>query len=148
VPLLDAQGRGRGDIDHVLIGPPGVVTINTKHHRAGRLELDGDALVVNGRATEYVRKSRLEALRAADLLRAALTGVGEQGLAGRLVVRPLIAVLGGRLLVSRWPAGVTVVMTRQLVSILAGMPAALGAGDVDAVFALARRSTTWAAPAR
>lgn len=30
-------GTGRGDIDHVLIGPPGVVTINTKHHRAGRL---------------------------------------------------------------------------------------------------------------
>jgi hypothetical protein len=43
VPLLDAAGRGRGDIDHVLIGPPGAVTINTKHHRAGRLELDGDA---------------------------------------------------------------------------------------------------------
>lgn len=27
VPLLDARGRGRGDIDHVLIGPPGVVTV-------------------------------------------------------------------------------------------------------------------------
>lgn len=132
----------------MLIGPPGVVTINTKHHRAGRLELDGDALVVNGRATEYVRKARLEALRAGELLRAALAGAGEPVLAGRLVVRPLLAVVGGRLLVSRWPAGVTVVMTRQMVPILAGMPAALDAGDVDAVFALARRSTTWATPAR
>lgn len=28
VPLGDGQGRVRGDVDHVLIGPPGVVTIN------------------------------------------------------------------------------------------------------------------------
>ena len=148
VPLLDARGRGRGDIDHVLIGPPGVVTINTKHHRAGRLELDGDTLVVNGRPTEYVRKARLEAVRAAELLRAALVDAGDPARAGRLVVRPLLAIVGGRLLVTRWPPDVAVVMTRQLVPILRGMPAALDVGDVDAVFALARRSTTWAMPQR
>ena len=115
----------------MLIGPPGVVTINTRR----RLELDGDALVVNGRATEYVRKARLEALRAAELLRAALTGAGESGLAGRLVVRPLLAVVGGRLLVSvagRGDGG----DDRQLVPILRGMPAALGAGG-------ARGSARW-----
>jgi hypothetical protein len=134
VPLLDARGRGRGDIDHVLIGPPGVVTVNTKHHRAGRLELDRDDMVVNGRPTEYVRKARLEALRAAELLRAALVDAGAAELAGRLVVRPLLAIVGGRLLVSNWPAGVTVVMTRQLVPILRGMPPVLDAGDVEAVF--------------
>jgi len=128
VPLLDAAGRGRGDIDHVLIGPPGVVTVNTKHHRAGRLELDGDALVVNGRPTEYVRKARLEALRAGELLRAALVGVGQPGLVDRLVVRPLLAIVGGRLLVTSWPAGVTVVMTRQLVPVLRGMPRRAGPG--------------------
>lgn len=148
VPLLDARGRARRDIDHVLIGPPGVVTINTKHHRAGRLQLDGDTLVVNGRPTEYVRKARLEAVRAAELLRAALVDAGDPPRAGRLVVRPLLAIVGGRLLVTRWPPDVAVVMTRQLVSILRGMPTALDAGDVDAVFALARRSTTWAMPQR
>lgn len=146
VPLLDARGRGRGDIDHVLIGPPGVVTVNTKHHRAGRLELDGDALVVNGRPTEYVRKARLEALRAGELLRAALVGIGATELAERLVVRPLLAIVGGRLLVTSWPAGVTMVMTRQLVPILRGMLAVLDARDVEAVFARARRSTTWVSP--
>lgn len=148
VPLLDARGRGRGDIDHVLIGPPGVVTVNTKHHRAGRLELDGDDLVVNGRATEYVRKSRLEALRAGELLRAALVDVGHPGLLDRLVVRPLLVIVGGRLLVTSWPAGVTVVMTRRLVPVLREMPTALTPDDVEVVFAWARRSTTWAAPAR
>ena len=29
-------GSGDSDIDHVLIGPPGVFTINTKHHQRGR----------------------------------------------------------------------------------------------------------------
>lgn len=103
---------------------------------------------MNGRPTEYVRKARLEASRAGELLRAALTNADEAALAGRLVVRPLLAIVGGRLLVTGWPSGVTVVMTRQLVPILRGMPAALDAGDVDAMFALARRSTTWATPAK
>jgi hypothetical protein len=90
VPLLDARGPGRGDIDHVLVNPPEVGTVNTKHHRAGRLELDGDDVVVNGRPTDYMRKARLEALRAAELLRAALVDVGATESAGRLVVRPLL----------------------------------------------------------
>jgi hypothetical protein len=37
--------------------------------RGGRLELDGDALVVNGRTTEYVRKARREAERRAGTIR-------------------------------------------------------------------------------
>lgn len=62
-------------IDHVLIGLPGVVTVNTKHYRAERLKLDGDDLVVNGRPTEYVCKARLEALRAEE----AVVGRGVRG---------------------------------------------------------------------
>jgi hypothetical protein len=82
------------------------------------------------------------------MLRAALVDGDEPGPAGRLVVRPLLAVVGGRLLVSSRPMGVTVVMTRQLVPVLRAMPAALDADDVDAVFAVARRPVTWALPAR
>jgi len=134
VPLGDERGRVRGDIDRVLIGPSGVVTINTKHHRAGRLELDGDALVVNGR----------EAERAAEFLRPALVEVGEPALAARLVVRPLIAVIGGRLLVRSWASGVTVVMPRQLVHALRAIPAGLDEAEVGTMFEVARRSTTWA----
>ena len=50
-------GISRGDIDYVLIGPPGVLTINTKHHRTGRLALGGDELVVNGHRTDYIAKA-------------------------------------------------------------------------------------------
>jgi hypothetical protein len=52
VPLGDGRGRVRGDVDHLLIGPPGVVALNSKHHRAGRLALHGGQLVVNGYPTE------------------------------------------------------------------------------------------------
>jgi hypothetical protein len=133
VPVGDEHGRPGGDIDHVLVGPPGVVTINTKNHRGGRLALDGDQLVVNGRPTTYVAKARREAERAAELLRAALHGAEERVLATTLRVRPMIAIVGGRLLVTRWPSGVTLVMTRQLVPALRSMPTWLDTAEQDAV---------------
>lgn len=40
--------RGRGNVDHVLIGPCGVVVIETKR-LAGRIRYDGDEWFVNGR---------------------------------------------------------------------------------------------------
>jgi hypothetical protein len=61
------RGRVRGDIDHVLIGPPEVVTVNRKHHRGGRLALDGEQLVLGGRPTEYVPKVPPGGERAAEL---------------------------------------------------------------------------------
>jgi hypothetical protein len=64
---------------------------------AGRLELDDDDLVVNERPTEYVRKAQLEALLTAELLRWTLGELGRPGLVERLVVRPLLAIVGGRL---------------------------------------------------
>jgi Nuclease-related domain. len=146
VPPGDAQGRIRGDVDHLLVGPPGVVTINTKHHRAGRLELDGESLVVNGRPSEYIRKDRREAERVSEFLRPALTGAGHPAVAEQVVVRPMIVIVGGRLLISAWAPGVTVVMTRQLVQALRSIPTVLAPAGTDAVFEVARRSTTWTCP--
>jgi hypothetical protein len=31
VPLGDGHGQAQGDVDHLVIGPPGLVLINTKH---------------------------------------------------------------------------------------------------------------------
>ncbi|MFC4951048.1 nuclease-related domain-containing protein [Pseudonocardia sp. GCM10023141] len=143
VPLGDGQGRIRGDVDHLVIGPPGVITINTKHHRTGRLELDGEKLVVNGRPTEYIRKARREAERVTGFLRPAMVAAGAAELAERVAVRPLIAVVGGRLLIAQWAPGVTVVMPRQLVHTLRSIPAVLNEDEVGAVYEVARRSTTW-----
>jgi Nuclease-related domain len=143
VPLGDGQGRVRGDVDHLVVGPPGVVSINTKHHRTGKLILHGDQLVLNGSATEYVAKARREAQRVAGFLRQALAASGRLGLAGQVPVRPLIVIVGGRLVVETWPSGVTVVMTRNLIEALRAFPGVLTADAVGAVFELSRRSTTW-----
>jgi hypothetical protein len=137
-------GTGRGDIDHVLIGPPGVVTINTKHHRAGHLALDGDELIVNGRPTDYIAKARAEAQRAAALLGSALTTSEQPQLAARLIVRPVLAVVGGRVLITNWATGVPVVMTRQLTHTLTSMPPALDPRDVDVIYGVARHHAVWA----
>jgi len=140
-------GTGRGDIDHVLIGPPGVVTINTKHHRAGRLALDGEQLVVNGRTTDYIPKARREAERAATLLTAALTATGHPELAAQLPVRPVLAIVGGRVLVTQWTPGVAVVMTRELLGTLTAMPDALDPTQVGVIYDLARHRAVWTRPA-
>ena len=146
VPLGDGHGQAHGDVDHLLIGPLGLVSINTKHHRTGKLYLDGDQLVLNGRPTDYVPKARREADRVSGFLRAALVSHGYTELAGRVPVRPLLAIVGGRLMTDRWPAGVTVVMTSTLIEAIRAFPAALEPDQVAAVYELARRSTTWNPP--
>ena len=148
VPLGDGRGNERGDIDHVLVGPPGVVTLNTKHHRAGRLDLYGEQLVVNGRLSDYVPKARREAERTAALLSAAAAASETVGpeLAARLRVRPMIVVVGARLLVREGAPGVTVVMPDRLLAALRAFPPALSPAEVDAVYELARWSGTWNPP--
>ena len=76
VPLGDGQGQVHGDVDHLVPGPPGVVAINTKHHRGGRHVLDGEQLVLNGYRTVYMAKGRRAAQRVAAYLHATLTAAG------------------------------------------------------------------------
>jgi hypothetical protein len=142
VPLGDGRGQVRGDVDHLVVGPPGLVSINTKHHRTGRLTLDGDELVLNGKPTEYVPKARREAQRVAGLLRQALAGLPALA-TRRIPVRPVIVIVGGRLRVETWPSGVTVVMTDRLIAAVRAFPAVLSPTGVAAVYEMARRSTTW-----
>ena len=124
VELGDGRGQMCGDVDHLVIGPPGVVSINTKHHPAGRVELDGDQLVVNRHRTYYVAKARREAERVVGFLRPALTAVGRSDLAQRVPVRPVVALVDVRLTIQAWPAGVTVTVSRQLLERLRDFPAA------------------------
>jgi hypothetical protein len=87
VTLRTAAGEMRGDIDHLVIGPPGVITINTKHHPRGKVLVDGDAITVNGRGTAYVAKARKEAERARSMLATALATDGQPNLGRELRAR-------------------------------------------------------------
>lgn len=91
---------------------------------------------------DYVPKARREALLVSEFLDTALNTAGTPELAGRVPVRPLIVIVGGRLVVDQWPLGVTVAMTSTLIQAPRAFPAVLGADEVS-VYELARRSMTW-----
>jgi hypothetical protein len=78
-------GSGTSDIDHVVIGPTGVFTINTKNHSGQLVWVGGDTLLVNGHRTNHIRDARYEASRATRLLS---SGVGD-----RVDVTPVIAIV-------------------------------------------------------
>ena len=77
------------DIDHVVIGPPGVITLNTKRHPNGKAWVGERSVMVNGFRTDYLRNSRHEASRASRLL---TTAHGQ----AITVIRPFVTVAAVR----------------------------------------------------
>ncbi len=65
-------GTGSSDIDHVLVGPAGVFTLNTKNHSGQPAWGAGRALLVAGKRTHHIRSAAYEAARAAKLLGSAV----------------------------------------------------------------------------
>jgi len=61
-------GRGTSDIDHVVIGPPGVFTINTKYSPERDVWVAGYGMYVGGHKQHYVGNAVKEAQRAATYL--------------------------------------------------------------------------------
>ncbi|MGY1722746.1 nuclease-related domain-containing protein [Blastococcus sp. SYSU DS0533] len=129
-------GRRGSDIDHLVIGPGGVFSINAKNHPGARLWVGGDTFMVNGVRQPYVRNSRHEAERATRLLSDA---VGHP-----IAVRGVVVPVGAHSLsIKRLPADVAVVPRRQLRRWLSSLPQALPDVIVESLYERARRSTTW-----
>jgi hypothetical protein len=129
-------GSGKCDIDHVVIGPGGVYTLNTKTHRGHRVAVYEYAILVDGhKQPYYLRNARHEAARATRLLTQAC-GVA-------VTATPLIVVICDALSIKKQPSDVQVVGRRDIALWLRKRPVALTTGDVDAIWDHARRSTTW-----
>lgn len=124
------------DIDHLVIGPGGVFTINTKHHRDARIFVSGDMLMVNDEKTFYIRNARREAARATTrLAEASHLPIRAYGL--------VVPVSAASLTIEEAPEDVAVVNRRRLVAYFAGLPTVLDKYSVLAVFEAARDSRTW-----
>jgi hypothetical protein len=126
------------DLDHLVIGPGGVFCINTKSHPNAKVWVAGDTLLVNGHRPEhnYVRASRSEGRKVARLLSAAC--------GFEVAVRPVIAVVNAiDLEVKEQPADVRICSRRRIAEWLAGQPRTLSPDQVEAIFSVGRRSTTW-----
>jgi hypothetical protein len=130
---VNAKGT---DIDHLVVGPGGVFTINTKHHRDARIWVAGDMLMVNGEKTFYIRNARREAARATTrLAEAAHLPIRAFGL--------VVPVNAASLTIKETSGDVAVVNRRRLVSYFASLPTVLDKDTVLAVFEAARDWSTW-----
>ena len=127
------------DIDHVVIGPGGVFTVNTKHHPNSSVWVAGDTFLVNGVRQPYVRNSRFEAKRTERLLSASRRlprpdhrchrrGGCDQRLQGEGATPRRSRPRGHPRLAARW---------------LTERPVRLDASEVASLYEYARRSTTW-----
>jgi hypothetical protein len=103
-------GEKGTDIDHLVIGPGGVFTLNSKHHPQARIVVYPHAIYVNGWKTSHLQKSRAEAGRASRLLSAAcdfpvdVVGIVVPVNSGDLIFKghPSGCVVINRLRVGRW----------------------------------------------
>ncbi len=123
------------DIDHLVIGPGGVFSLNTKNHQGQRVWVHTDVVKVNGQNRNYLRISEHEAQKASRLL-SSTCGF-------RVGVTGVLVILADTLDVKREPLRARVVTRREIARWLRRRPRLLDSRAVDAIFAVARRSTTW-----
>lgn len=129
-------GRGSSDIDHVVIGPPGVFTINTKHHEGKDVWVASRRILVSGQRTDYLRNARHEASRASQRLSVALRG--------KVDVTPIIAIVGARRIIIRErPGDVFVLRERQVAGWLKRLPVTIAPTDVSRLADAAEIPSTW-----
>jgi hypothetical protein len=132
-------GASGSDIDHVLIGPGGVFTINTKYHPGARVWVGQYQVRVNNRPTHYLTNSRHEGERAAKRLTAAL--------GWDVPVTPALVILTGgfepNITYKQRPDDVLVLDAWDLPRFFKRRTGVLGHEAVAAVFEVARWEGTW-----
>lgn len=128
-------GEKGSDIDHVVIGPAGVFTLNTKNHSSKKVWVAEKAFLVSGQKTNYLRNSRHEAARASKLLTDAC--------GFDVPVKPIIVVMAAELNIKAQPADVHVVPRKRIGKWLQRRPSTLSPPAVESIYEMARRDTTW-----
>ena len=130
------------DIDHLLIGPGGVFTVNTKNHSRSRVWCGGRLVMVNGRKTHYVRNSIHEAARASRILSAACGhSIHVSGLLAFIVAPRNLTIKR-----PRGPIPVTFLYYQQLRKWGRNLPSVLSPEQVEAIYEAARVSVIWTVP--
>ncbi|WP_168404722.1 nuclease-related domain-containing protein [Arthrobacter silvisoli] len=129
-------GSGTSDIDHVVIGPGGVFTLNTKNHTGHSVWVAGRTLMVSGSKQRHIPNSQFEAQRASKLLTLAL---------GHPVTATAVLVIFGAksLTIKEQPAGVVVLSAPQLTRWLRRQPQVLSSAETERLAAVAGNPRLW-----
>lgn len=124
------------DVDHLVIGPAGVFTVNSKYHAGKTVWVGGDNVRVGGGKPPYVPAARSEAKISARLL-SAVCG-------HPIVCQGLVAVVCSGLTIREQPRDIRVIGRKDLDKWLLEQSADRLTGDqVETIYRHARRSTTW-----
>ena len=130
-------GRKGRNVDHLVIGPGGVFSVNTKN-LSGDVVVTRNAFLVNGSAEKHLHVARDEGRRVSERLSSSLDGDVD--------VVPVIAVFAPTLDIQDQPEGVRVLDARELARWFAAQPQVLDPGLCSNVYFSARREATWGAP--
>lgn len=129
-------GTGSTDIDHVLVGPSGVYTINTKNHSGQSVWVAGRTLMVAGKKTRHLYNAAHEAARASKLLSAAVGDAVD-------VTGVVVIVEPKTLTIKAAPEQIAVVTERQLLRWLLRRSPVLDPKQVSRIATAAVLSRTW-----
>ncbi len=128
------------DIDHLLIGPGGVILVNSKHHPGAKVKVTRGGIYVNGGQTTHVLQMRNQVKAATKKLSKAL---------GRPVaIQGCIAIHNGGVTApdvksSHRFEDVWVVTRWNIGNVLRRLDDVLTDAEIEEIYNVARRSTTW-----
>lgn len=132
-------GSRGSDIDHVVVGPGGVFTINSKNHPGGKIWVAKYQMRVNGHVVPYLRNASHEATRASKLL--------SEVLGFEVPVRSCVVVLTGTIVpevkIKEMPDDVMVLDRMDVPRWFKKRKPVLTAEQVEKIYDVARRSNTW-----
>jgi hypothetical protein len=124
------------EVGHLVIGPPGVFTINTLYHPKARIRIGGQVVWVDNSLHEYLRNARAEAESAARTL-AAVLGTP-------VPVTPVLAFVGAAAIDTHdGHPDVLVVAGEELDRELRDCRGALSLPERDRIVAAAHRAGLW-----
>ena len=126
-------GTTESDIDHQIIGPGGIFTVNTKHLRHPIVAAGHDCWV-NEVPSTYLSDASLEARKATERLFNALER--------DILVHPMIVATRGGI-ERQSPSHVILLDITELVSWLAALPTVMTNADIATVHTASRNLTTW-----
>ena len=131
--------KGGGDIDHIVIGPPGVFTLNTKHHAGKSVHVSESEYGFDPGRRDYLDKAKSEGTNASSRLSIACSF--------NVVAHPVLVVVGSAdLHIEAQPPGIHVVDCDGVVEWLRGLPTVLNEHQATIIAEHAADPATWLTP--
>jgi hypothetical protein len=131
-------GSAGADIDHLVIGPPGVFVINTKRHPDAVIKLGTNVIWINGRQQNHYQSN---IRKRCDQVRLVLfRATGEQP-----PVHPMLVFAQARRLAHHGDQFVMSAAAHDLVRFLISLPACLSSDQTLDLVQAAARPSTWGA---